>query len=199
MRAALEVATICLVDPWIGTRRAWPGGSTPRTDRCVRRDDAPTTICAMTTTRIERHIRASPGVVYAALLDADAIRRWMVPEGMTSQIHVFEPYVGGTFRISLTYNEPTTAGKSSPHTDTFSGRFERLLEDAEVVQSVEFETQDEAMMGIQTITYTLTPDTDGTKLVGLHENLPSGLRPADNELGWSTSIDKLAILVESAD
>ncbi|MGH9136794.1 MAG: hypothetical protein ACRD0G_07065 [Acidimicrobiales bacterium] len=32
--------------------------------------------------------------------------------------------------------------------------------------------------------------------VGLHENLPPGVPPADNELGWSMSIEKLARLVE---
>jgi hypothetical protein len=47
-----------------------------------------------------------------------------------------------------------------------------------------------------TITYVLADAGDGTDLVGLHENLPPGVPPADNELGWSMSIDKLARLVE---
>ncbi len=48
-----------------------------------------------------------------------------------------------------------------------------------------------------TITYLLDDADDGTNLIGLHENLPPGVSPADNELGWSMSIDKLAQLVES--
>ena len=35
-----------------------------------------------------------------------------------------------------------------------------------------------------------------TEITGVHENLPSGVSPADNELGWSISLRKLAKLVE---
>ncbi len=117
---------------------------------------------------------------------------------MTSRIHLFEAHEGGAFRISLTYDAPTGTGKTTTHTDTFHGRFARLVPDTEVVQVVEFETADAALQGEMTIVYTLTDANDGTDLVGLHENLPPGLRPEDNELGWSMSLDKLARLVEGA-
>jgi uncharacterized protein YndB with AHSA1/START domain len=96
----------------------------------------------------------------------------------------------------LTYDLPTTAGKTSAQTDSFHGRFMRLVPDTQVVQSVEFETDDPAMQGEMTITYTLADAGSGTELVGVHENLPPGVPPADNELGWRMSIDKLARLVE---
>ena len=115
---------------------------------------------------------------------------------MTSRVHSFEPHEGGTFRISLTYDVPTTAGKSGAQTDSFHGRFVRLVPDTEVVQTVTFETDDPAMQGEMTITYTLTDADGGTEVVGLHENLPPGLPPADNELGWTMSLAKLADLVE---
>jgi uncharacterized protein YndB with AHSA1/START domain len=116
---------------------------------------------------------------------------------MTSDVRLFEPYEGGTFRISLTYDSPTDAGKTDARTDTFHGRFIRLVPDAEVVQVVEFETTDPELQGEMTITYALADATDGgTDLVGIHEDLPPGVRPEDNELGWSISIDKLARLVE---
>jgi uncharacterized protein YndB with AHSA1/START domain len=120
----------------------------------------------------------------------------MVPDQMTSRVHSFEAREGGTFRISLTYDLPTTAGKTSAQTDSFHGRFMRLVPDTQVVQSVEFETDDPAMQGEMTITYTLADAGSGTELVGVHENLPPGVPPADNELGWRMSIDKLARLVE---
>jgi len=152
----------------------------------------------MSTTRLTKHIRAPRSAVYRALLDGDAVQQWMVPDGMTSRVHRFEPLGGGTFRISLTYDSPTEAGKTDERTDTFHGRFVRLVPDAEVVQVVEFETADPALRGEMTITYTLAGAADGgTDLVGLHEHLPAGVRPEDNELGWSMSIDKLARLVES--
>jgi uncharacterized protein YndB with AHSA1/START domain len=150
----------------------------------------------VSTTRVNRHIRAPRARVYRALLDAKSVQRWMVPDQMTSRVHSFDALEGGTFRISLTYDLPTTAGKTSPQTDSFHGRFVRLVPDTEVVQSVEFETDDPAMQGEMTITYTLTDAAGGTDLVGLHENLPAGVAPADNELGWRMSIDKLARLVE---
>jgi uncharacterized protein YndB with AHSA1/START domain len=121
----------------------------------------------------------------------------MVPEGMTSHVHEFEAHEGGRFRISLTYDEPTGTGKSTSRTDTFHGRFDRLVPDAEVVEVVEFETDDPGMQGEMTITYTLTPADGGTDLVGMHEDLPRGLSPAENELGWTISIGKLAGLVEN--
>lgn len=150
----------------------------------------------MGTTRVTRHIHAPRARVYRALLDPESVRRWMVPDQMTSRVHWFEAREGGGFRISLTYDAPTTAGKTSAQTDTFHGRFVRLVPDTEVVQAVEFETADPSMQGEMTITYTLVDAGDGTDLVGVHENLPPGVPPADNELGWTMSIDKLARLVE---
>jgi uncharacterized protein YndB with AHSA1/START domain len=153
----------------------------------------------VSTTRLTRHVRAPRDRVYRALLDAEAVQHWMVPDGMTSRIHSFDARQGGTFRISLTHDSPTTAGKTSRQTDTFHGRFVKLVPDAQVVQAVEFESEDPAMTGEMRITYTLVDADGGTDLVGTHENLPPGVSPADNELGWHMSIDKLAELVEGGD
>jgi uncharacterized protein YndB with AHSA1/START domain len=123
----------------------------------------------------------------------------MVPDGMSSRVHKFEADEGGVFRISLTYDAPTDTGKTDAQTDTYHGRFERLVPDTEVVQVIEFETTDPELQGEMTITYTLADSPDGgTDLVGLHENLPPGVPPEQNELGWSMSIDKLARLVEAS-
>jgi uncharacterized protein YndB with AHSA1/START domain len=130
------------------------------------------------------------------LLDPAAVQNWMVPDEMTSVVHSFDAREGGTFRISLTYDEPTTAGKSSAHTDSFHGRFVRLVPDSEVVQTIEFETDDPSMQGEMTVSYTLADAGGGTDLVGLHEDVPPGVSPADNDLGWNMSFDKLAKLVE---
>ena len=56
----------------------------------------------MSATHIRRRIIAPRAAVYRALLDADAVAKWMVPAGMTSQVHTFDPREDGTFRISLT-------------------------------------------------------------------------------------------------
>ena len=148
-------------------------------------------------TRVTRHIRASRADVYRALLDADAVQQWMVPDDMSSHVHAFDAREGGTFRISLTYDTPTDTGKTTAQTDSYHGRFVTLVPDAEVVQVVEFESDDPSMAGEMTITYRLSERDGGTDLVGIHDNLPPGVSPADNELGWRMSIDKLARLVEN--
>jgi uncharacterized protein YndB with AHSA1/START domain len=151
----------------------------------------------MTATRISRHVKAPRSKVYHALLDARAVATWMVPTGMTSQVHEFDSREGGTFRISLTYDAPTGAGKTTAQTDTFHGRFIELVPDEKVVEVVEFETADPAMRGEMTITITLVEADGGTDILAVHDRLPPGLSPADNEAGWRSSRAKLAALVEA--
>lgn len=151
----------------------------------------------MSSTRITRHINASRAAVYRALLDPQAVQTWMVPTGMTSEVHAFDPREVGEFRISLTYDEPTETGKTTAHTDTHHGRFVKLVPNEQVVQVVEFETDDPALQGEMTITYSLTDADGGTELLAVHNNLPPGVPPADNETGWQMSLAKLAALVEA--
>jgi uncharacterized protein YndB with AHSA1/START domain len=120
----------------------------------------------MSATHITQRVQASRAAVYRALLDANAVARWMVPTGMSSHVHVFEAREGGAFRISLTYDQPTGTGKTSAHTDTYHGRFVKLVPDQQVVEVLEFETDDPA------------------------------LSPTDNETGWRISLGQLAALLE---
>ncbi len=152
---------------------------------------------AATSTRLTQHINAPRAAVYRALLDAHAVATWMVPDGMTSHVHLFEPREDGAFRISLTYDEPTGTGKTTAHTDTYHGRFVRLVPNEQVVEVLEFETADDAMRGEMTVTFTLTDADDGTDVLAVHDHLPPGLSPADNETGWRMSLEKLARLVEA--
>jgi uncharacterized protein YndB with AHSA1/START domain len=151
----------------------------------------------MSTTRVTQHINAPRSAVYRALIDAKSVQQWMVPDGMTSVVHVFEPREGGAYRISLTYDSTDHTGKSSAHTDTHGGRFVKLTPDREVVQTTAFETDDPSMQGEMRMTFTLADaNGGGTELTGLHENVPAGVRPEDNEDGWRMSLAKLAKLVE---
>ena len=67
---------------------------------------------------------------------------WMVPAGMTGHVHAFDPRQGGPIRISLTYDEPTAIGKTTAHTDTYHGRFLKLVANEQVIELLEFETTD---------------------------------------------------------
>ncbi|CAN5606654.1 hypothetical protein BH10CHL1_BH10CHL1_03410 [soil metagenome] len=150
-------------------------------------------------TSISRHINAPRANVYRALIDAQAVANWMVPHDMTSHVHEFDAREGGAFRISLTYNAPSGTGKTSEHTDTYHGHFVKLVPDQQVVEMMEFETDDPSMRGEMTVTFTLTETDGGTDVLGVHDNLPPGVGPADNETGWQMALDKLAALVEAGE
>lgn len=136
-------------------------------------------------------------MIYSALLDARAIATWKVPDGMTCQVHELDAREGGSFRISLTYDTPTGAGKTTSHTDTYHGRFVKLVMNEQVVEVDEFETTDPALRGEMTVTITLADADGGTDLVAVHDGLPLGVSTADNEVGWRMSLAKLAALVEA--
>ena len=152
---------------------------------------------ATNSTRASRHVNAPRANVYRALLDARAVATWMVPNGMTSHMHAFDAREGGLFRISLTYDAPTGTGKTTAHTDTYHGHFVKLVPNEQVVEVMEFETADATMRGEMMVTFTLTEADGGTDVLAVHDNLPPGVSPADNETGWRMALDKLAALVEA--
>ena len=143
-------------------------------------------------------MNAARAIVYRALVDERAVATWMVPTGMTSHVHAFDGREGGSFRISLTYDAPTGTGKTSAHTDTYHGRFVKLVPDEQVVEVVEFETPDPALRGEMTITITLVEADGGTDVLAVHDDLPRGVSAVDNEAGWRSSLAKLAALVEAS-
>ena len=151
----------------------------------------------MSTTRMTQHVRAPRAKVYRALLDAKAVAQWMVPDGMRAAVHAFDAREGGAIRVSLTCDAPGSAGKTSGRTDTYHGRFVKLAANAEIVQTMEFETADPALQGEMTVTYTLADVEGGADVLAVHEHVPPGVAPADNETGWRMSLAKLAALVEA--
>jgi uncharacterized protein YndB with AHSA1/START domain len=151
----------------------------------------------MYSTRVSRHVRAPRAAVYRALLDPQAIAKWRVPDGMSSYVHEFEAREGGSFRVSLTYDAPDSAGKSAAHTDTYHGQFLRLVPDEQVVEQFEFEAADPGFGGTMTMTTTLAEAADGTDVTIEHQGIPDAVPPADNETGTRMALDNLARLVES--
>ncbi|RAK30524.1 uncharacterized protein YndB with AHSA1/START domain [Actinoplanes lutulentus] len=151
----------------------------------------------MYSTQVSRRISAPRASIYSALLSADAIARWRVPVGMTSVVHEFDAREGGAFRVSLTYDFSDGVGKSGFSTDTYRGHFVRLVPDEQVVETLEFETGDESMRGIMTITTTLVDAGADTEVTMLHEGVPDAIPPADNEAGTRMALDNLATLTES--
>jgi len=86
-------------------------------------------------TRVSRIINAERKAVYHAFLDPDSVVSWLAPNNMRGHVHTFDAREDGTFRMSLTYQNPehSLAGKTSEDTDTFQGRFDKhrgMIEDA---------------------------------------------------------------------
>ena len=153
----------------------------------------------MSTTRISRHIAAPRALVYAALIDPGEVARWMAPHGMSARVDQWNAHEGGAVRVTLSYDDAeTSAGKTTPQTDIYQGRFVALVPNEKVVMAQHFETAHPALQGEMTSTILLRDDGDGaTMLEALHENLPPGVNPEDNETGWSMALDKLAALIEA--
>ncbi len=149
-------------------------------------------------TYVSRIIHASPKAIYQAFLDRDAVATWLPPDGMTGDVHAFNAHEGGTFRMSLTYQDPrhSPGGKTSDNRDTFHGRFVELVPDERIVEIVEFESEDPAFAGQMTITWTLANVGAGTEVGVLCEDIPAGVRLEDNETGSRSSLQKLAAYVE---
>lgn len=151
----------------------------------------------MSTNAVTQRVRAPRAAIYRALLDPQAIQAWRAPEGMRCVVHEFAAHEGGRFRVSLSYDDPAVAGKSGRNTDTYHGRFSRLVPDERVVEILRFETEDPVLQGDMTVTTTLTDADGGTDVTIAYENLPAGVPAADNQLGTQMALNKLAALVES--
>lgn len=146
-------------------------------------------------------IHAPRAAVYRAFLDPDAVAAWLPPDGMSGHVHRFEPREGGEVRISLTYDDPETSpggagGKTTGDTDTHRGQFVELVPDEKLVERVEFESDDPAFAGEMRIVVTLAAVDGGTEVTYRCEDIPPGIRPADNEAGCRSSLRKLARLLE---
>lgn len=149
--------------------------------------------------QVARRVRAPRAAVHRALIDADAVAKWRAPDGMSVRVHEFDGREGGRFRISLIYDAPTDTGKSAPQTDTYHGHFARIVADEQVVEVIEFESADAAMLDTMTMTTTLTDVDGGTEILLTQEGIPDAVPVADSETGARMSLDNLARLVESED
>src|SRR5438105_3310057 len=54
------------------------------------------------TIRLHRVLRAAPERIYRAFLDADAMAKWLPPNGFTGKVHHMDAKVGGTYKMSFT-------------------------------------------------------------------------------------------------
>ena len=149
-------------------------------------------------TQTSRVIKASRETLYRAFTDPKALAAWLSPAEMTGKVHDFDARVGGGYRMSLFYpaSEQVYRGKTSEQEDRFTARFVELTPPTRIVQAITFDSADPAFSGEMTMVVTFEDRDGGTEVTILFENIPSGIRPQDNEAGTRSSLEKLARYVE---
>jgi len=140
------------------------------------------------TVRLHRVLRAPPSKVYRAFLSADAMAKWIPPNGFTCTVHHLEPRVGGTFRMSFT-NFTTEKSHS------FGGEYLELVPNALIRYTDKFE--DPNLPGVIQVTVSLKAVSCGTDLNIVQEGIPDVIPVEMCYLGWQESLSLLAKLVEA--
>jgi uncharacterized protein YndB with AHSA1/START domain len=140
------------------------------------------------TIRLHRVLRATPERVYKAFLDADALAKWLPPNGFTCRVHHMDAKVGGAYRMSFTN---FTTGKSH----SFGGTYLELKPHEQICYTDKFD--DPNLPGEMQATISLRKVSVGTELNIVQEGVP-GVIPAEAcYLGWQESLTLLAKLVEA--
>jgi uncharacterized protein YndB with AHSA1/START domain len=140
------------------------------------------------TIRLHRVLRAAPEKIYRALLDPDALVKWMPPNGFTAKVHHLEAKVGGTYKMSFTN---FSTGKS----DSFGGKYLELTPHERIRVTDAFD--DPNLPGEMQTTYTLKEVSCGTELTIVQEGVPEAIPHEACYLGWQESLILLAKLVEA--
>jgi uncharacterized protein YndB with AHSA1/START domain len=143
-----------------------------------------------------RVIHASPEKIYRAHMDPHSLVSWLPPEGMSGRVEQFEPRVGGTYRMVLTYGQPSAAAKTTENSDAVQGRFVELVPDRLIAQVVTFDSDDPAFAGEMKITWTFMPVPEGSRVDVRCENVPPGIQPEDHAAGLASSLANLAKFCE---
>jgi uncharacterized protein YndB with AHSA1/START domain len=140
------------------------------------------------TVRLHRVLRASPEKIYRAFLDADAMAKWLPPNGFTGKVHRIDAKVGGAYHMSF-----TNFGTGNSH--SFGGTYLELKPHERIRYSNKFD--DSKMPGEMQTTVALKAVFCGTDLTVVQEGIPDLIPAEACYLGWQESLALLAKLVEA--
>ena len=139
------------------------------------------------TIRLHRVLATSPEKVYRAFLEADALAKWLPPNGFACTVHHYEPKVGGTFRMS--FRNFTTSESHS-----FGGTYVELIPGERLRYTDKFD--DPGLPGEMQVMVTLKKVSVGTEINIEQAGVPDVIPPEACYLGWQESLRNLARLVE---
>ena len=149
------------------------------------------------TDKSSRLITAPPERVWAALVDPEALAVWLAPGQMTGRFERFDARPGGGYRMVLTYPDASGApGKTSADSDIVEARFIDIVPGEQVVQAVDFVSDDPAYAGTMTMTWKVTPADAGSRVDIIADDVPDGISAHDHAAGLASSLTKLAAYVE---
>jgi uncharacterized protein YndB with AHSA1/START domain len=140
------------------------------------------------TVRFHRVLKAPPEKVYRAFLDADAMAKWLPPNGFTGRVHQLDAKIGGGYKMSFT-------NFSTGHGHSFGGTFLELVPNERIRHTDTFD--DANLPGQMQTTITLKRVFCGTDLTVVQEGIPDAIPAEACCLGWQESLALLAKLVEA--
>ena len=139
------------------------------------------------TVRLHRVLATKPDKVYRAFIEADALAKWLPPNGFTCTVHHLDAKAGGTFKMSFR-NFTTSASHS------FGGTYLELVPGERLRYTDKFD--DPNLPGEMQVTVTLKPVSVGTEVNIAQEGIPDVIPVEACYLGWQQSLRNLAKLVE---
>jgi uncharacterized protein YndB with AHSA1/START domain len=139
------------------------------------------------TVRLHRVLAATPEKVYRAFIEADALAKWLPPNGFACTVFHLEPKVGGTFKMSF---RNFTTGQSH----SFGGEYLELVSNERLRYTDKFD--DPNLTGDIQVTVMLKKVSVGTEVNIVQEGIPDVIPPEACYLGWQESLRNLARLVE---
>ena len=82
--------------------------------------------------RLHRVLRAPPERVYRAFLDAEAMAKWLSPNGFTGKVHQMDAKAGGSWRMSFT-------NFTTGHSMAFGGVYLELIPNERISYTSRFD------------------------------------------------------------
>ena len=140
------------------------------------------------TVRLHRIIRATPERIYRAFLDADAMAKWLPPNGFTGKVHQMDAKLGGAYRMSFT-------NFTTGHSHSFGGEYLELVPHERIRYTVKFD--DPNLPGVMQTTVNLRAVFCGAELTAVQEGIPEVIPPEACYMGWQESLTLLVKLVEA--
>ena len=139
------------------------------------------------TVRLHRILSTRPEKVYRAFIEADAVAKWLPPNGFVCTVHQLDAKVGGIHRMS--FRNFTTG-----HSHSFGGEYLELVPNERLRYTDQFD--DPSLSGEMQVTVTLKKVPVGTELNIVQEGVPDVILLEACYLGWQESLQNLARLVE---